>query len=209
MVRRTGLMPGPRSQIAYVFGYASLVEMREPLVCGGVTYFAVLGQIRGFRRFWGAAMNNWEAAPSRKHFVDPQTRRPPHIRVAFLDVEEQAGAAVNGLAVPADAARLADLDVREVNYLRVDISYAFEPPLPHPVFAYRGTPEARARRRADSSNAEICVSSEYLARVRRGFAALGPSSLAEFERTTDPLSFPTRNLELVQPGPAPDSFGSA
>lgn len=176
--------------------------MRESLEIDGEVLMPVSGWLHGSRRVWGVAMNNWEAAPSLKHFVDPETRRAPRIRVAFLDVEEEADGAVNGLAVPVDATRLALMDEREVNYLRVDVSSRFEPRLSCPVFAYRGSPEARARRRAHRTDAELCVSRDYLAMVRRAFASLGPGSLAEFERTTAPLSFPLRRLELVQPGSA-------
>jgi cation transport regulator ChaC len=189
-----------RHQIAYVFGYGSLVGEPRTLVHGGSTYSAVPGHLSGFRRLWGVAMNNWEAAPSRKHFVEPRTRRVPRVRVAFLDLEKKGGAVVNGLAIPVDSAGLTELDVREVNYRRIDVSAAFEPRLRHRVFVYRGTVAARARCQPDSSDAEICVSRQYLTAVKRAFAALeGDGAAAEFERTTAPLAFPVRELELVQP----------
>ncbi len=188
---------------AHVFGYGSLVAMREPLAVRGDVLAPVPGRLAGFRRSWGVAMNNWEAAPAKKHFVDPRTRRPPHIRVAFLDAEEEAGRAINGLAIPVDAARLASLDAREVNYLRVEVSAAFEPRLPGRVYTYLGRPEARARCRARLPEAGAFVSRAYESAVRQAFASLGPESLLEFERTTAPLPFPLRDLELVDPaGPA-------
>lgn len=194
-------MPDADLDIAYVFGYGSLVGEPRSLLHGGATYAAIPGRLPGFRRLWGVAMNNWEAAPSRKHFVEPGTQRVPRIRVAFLDLEKSGGAAVNGLAIPVDSAGLAELDVREVNYRRTDVSSSFEPRLRHRVFVYEGTEAGRARCRPDSSDAEICVSRQYLTAVRRAFAALeGDDAAAEFERTTAPLAFPVRELELVQPG---------
>jgi hypothetical protein len=91
------------------------------------------------------------------------------------------------------------LDVREVNYERIDVSAAFEPRLAHRVFVYRGTSAARARRREGESGAEICVVGDYLAAVRQAFADLGEDALAEFELTTAALPFPRRDLEIVQP----------
>jgi cation transport regulator ChaC len=190
----------PNPQSAYVFGYGSLVAMRESLQTAGDLLAPVPGRLHGFRRLWGVAMDNWEAAPMQKHFVDPATRQPPRIRVAFLDVEEGPEGVVNGLAVPVDAARLGAMDEREVNYSRVDVSSSFEPRLPYRVYTYRGSEEARARCRVRDVDASVYVSRDYLVGVRRAFASLGPGSLAEFERTTAPLSFPLRSLELVQPG---------
>ncbi|HYJ21842.1 MAG TPA: gamma-glutamylcyclotransferase family protein [Solirubrobacterales bacterium] len=197
-------MPEPR--IDYVFGYGSLVARRAALMVEGARFPAVPARLGGFRRLWGVAMNNWEAAPSKKHYVDRADGRAPRVRIAFLDIEEKAGAGVNGLAIPVDAAHLAALDVREVNYERIDVSTAVEPRLPHRVFTYRGTDAARARRREGESGAEICVSSDYLAAVRRAFADLGADALAEFELTTAVLPFPQRDLELIQPAPGSEDI---
>ena len=190
-----------RSGVDYVFGYGSLVALRTPLVVEGVIYPAVPCRLRGFGRGWGVAMNNWEAAPGKKHYVDRASRRAPRVRIAFLDLEQQAGAAVNGLAIPVDAAQLADFDAREVNYERIEVSAALEPRLPGCVFVYRGTKEARARRHDDESGTEICVSGGYVAAVRRAFADLGEEFLAEFESTTTELPFRQRDLVMVQPTP--------
>lgn len=188
---------------AYVFAYGSLAELREPLRLGDEELRPVPGRLNGFRRFWGVAMNNWEEAPSRKHFVDPETRQPPSVRVAFLDIEEEAGATVNGLAIPVDDERLAALDLRERRYTRLDVSATFEPALAHTIYAFVGREDARERVRSDSADEPIVVSEEYLERVRRAFDAIGPDARAEFERTTEPLPFPTRPLEQVLPGPPP------
>jgi len=190
----------PHAEPAYVFAYGSLAELRDPLVIDGEELPAVPGRLIGFRRFWGVAMNNWEEFPSRKHFVDPQTRQPPHVRVAFLDIEEREGATVNGVAIPVDPERLADLDTRERRYRRLDVSASFEPALAHPVHAYVGREDARARARSDSAGEPIVISDEYLTQVRSAFKALSPDALAEFDRTTEPPPFPTRTLEQVLSG---------
>jgi len=181
-----------------VFGYASLVALPEST--------AVPGRLRGFRRRWGAAMNNWEGGDAVKRFIDPETGERPRIRVAYLDIYEDAGCAVNGLALPVDRERLDALDAREVNYERVELTAAFEPagaagPLPGSsrVFAYLGLPEARERCRLGAERGDVFVSRDYAAGVRRAFAGLAPGALAEFDRTTDSLPFPERNLRVVEP----------
>jgi cation transport regulator ChaC len=192
-------MPDPSSGHAYVFGYASLVGLREPFAVGGAERRPIAGRLRGHRRHWGAAMDNWDSANDHKHFVEPGTGERPHLRVAYLDVEADEGGTVNGLAIPVDAARLAVLDAREVNYSRVDVSSAFEPAIPQRVFTYVGTAAARERCRRGAADGNLFASRDYVAATRRAFELLAPDALAEFDRTTEPLPFPERDLKLVWP----------
>jgi hypothetical protein len=184
-----------------VFGYASLVALEAD---------AVPGHLHGYRRFWGTAMNNWEGGEDAKHFLDRQTGERPRIRVAYLDLREQEGSAVNGVAIPVDAERLAAFDAREINYERIDVSGAFEPAAtsaaaagpadpPARVFTYIGLGAARERCRQGAADGDIFVSRDYAAGVRLAFARLGADAFNEYERTTDPLPFPERGLCVVPP----------
>jgi dephospho-CoA kinase len=175
----------------YVFGYASLVGLADAE--------AAPGRLRGYRRFWGAAMNNWEGGDGVKHWLDRETGERPHIRVAYLDVKPGDGGLVNGIAIPAGAARLAALDAREVNYRRVEVTAAFEGPAPGRVFTYVGLDAARERCSEGAREGNVFVSSAYFASVRRAFDLLAPDALAEFDRTTDPCPFPEHDLKLVPP----------
>jgi hypothetical protein len=189
--------------LTYVFGYASLVGLRT--ACSSdVEDVPLPGRLRGFRRRWGVAMNNWEGGDAVKHFVDRATGERPRIRVAYLDIYEEVGCAVNGLALPVDRARLEALDAREVNYERVELSAAFEPdggpghlPGSPRVFAYLGLDAARERCRRGAADGDAFVSRDYAQGVRRAFAGLAPGALAEFDRTTDPLPFPERDLRVI------------
>jgi hypothetical protein len=192
-------MSDPTAGLAYVFGYASLVGLGEPFAVGGIEHRPVAGRLHGFRRHWGAAMDNWDAVNDHKHFVEPGTGERPHLRVAYLDVEPSNGGTVNGLAIPVDAARLAVLDAREVNYARIDVSGAFEPAIPQRVFTYVGTDAAHERCRRGAAEGDVVVSRDYLAAVRRAFELLALDALAEFDRTTEPLPFPERDLKLIWP----------
>lgn len=192
-------MPDPSAGPAYVFAYASLVGLREAFAVGGVEHEPVAGRLRGFRRSWGAAMDNWDAANDHKYFVEPGTGERPRLRVAYLDVEPSEGGTVNGLAILVDAARLLVLDAREVNYSRIDVSGAFEPSLPQQVFTYVGTEAARERCRQGAAAGDVFVSRDYVAAVRRAFEQLAPEARAEFDRTTEPLPFPEVDLKLIWP----------
>ncbi|HMJ73704.1 MAG TPA: gamma-glutamylcyclotransferase family protein [Solirubrobacterales bacterium] len=181
----------------YVFGYASLVALEAA--------DALPARLRGFRRCWGVAMNNWEGGEEVKHWLDRATGERPRIRVAYLDIYEQAGSAVNGLALPVDAERLAAFDRREINYERVDVSAAFEPPISDRVFTYIGLDAARERRRQGAADGDVFVSRDYVADVRGAFEHVGAEALAELDRTTDPSPFPERDLQVMLPSSATGS----
>ncbi|HET7054405.1 MAG TPA: gamma-glutamylcyclotransferase family protein [Solirubrobacterales bacterium] len=175
--------------IDYVFGYASLVALADEK--------AALGRLRGFRRSWGVAMNNWEGGARVKHWLDRVSGERPRIRVAYLDIYEDADCAVNGLALPIDAERLPALDAREINYRRVDVTAAFEGDATGQVFTYVGLDAARERYRQGIDEGNTFVSRSYLSEVRRAFERLSPEELPEFDRTTDPLPLPARDLLRV------------
>jgi len=170
----------------YVFGYASLVALENA--------DALPGRLRGFRRRWGVAMNNWEGGEDAKHWLDRESGERLRIRVAYLDIYEQAGSAVNGLALPVDRERLAELDAREINYRRIDVTGAFEGGVAGRVFTYIGLDAARERCRQGIADGNVFVSRDYAAAVRAAFGRLAPSGLPEFDRTTDPLPFPEKDL---------------
>jgi len=218
--------------VDWVFGYASLVALREPAAVDGEERAPVPGRLRGYRRGWGVAMDNWDPVNDPKHFIDPETGERPRIRVAYLDVVPDGGwgtdgprrspvgtgpgPTVNGLALPVDDAHLAELDEREVNYERIDVTSLFEPngaledappdppdpasdpPAPGRVFTYVGTPAAHERCRRGTEQGNAYVSAEYVAAVRDAFALLAPDALPEFDRTTDPSPFPPRDLALIR-----------
>jgi hypothetical protein len=173
----------------YVFGYASLVALLDA--------DALPGRLRGYRRCWGVAMDNWKGGGGVKHWLDRKSGERPRIRVAYLDLREREGSSVNGLALSVDADRLAELDAREVNYARIDVSAAFEPAVKGGVFTYVGLDAARKRCRQGTAEGNVCVSGDYVSLVRRAFDRLGHGALAEFDRTTDPLPFPERDLRVV------------
>lgn len=189
----------PEPAVTYVFGYASLVALPESLAIEDGEQAPLAGRLRGYRRFWGAAMNNWEGGNAVKHFLDRETGERPRIRVAYLDIEPSEGSTVNGVAIPVDAERMAQLDAREINYSRVDVASDFEGPAPGRVYTYMGLAAARERCRQGAAEGNAFVSRDYAAGVRRAFESLGFDALAEFDRTTDPLPFPERDLQVVLP----------
>ena len=66
-------------------------------------------------------MDNTRDLPGYKYYVAPDGTRPA-VFVAFLDVAPAAGASVGGVCSPVDATLLAELDARERNYERRDVT---------------------------------------------------------------------------------------
>jgi gamma-glutamylcyclotransferase (GGCT)/AIG2-like uncharacterized protein YtfP len=157
-----------------------------------------VARLHGWRRGWGAAMDNAVTIPGYKYFLAPDGSRPD-VCVAFLDVHEDDAAAVNGVCMPVDAATLAALDERERNYRRVDVTVAVEPAI-GPTWTYVGRPESRARYAHAAAAERLVVASEYAATVERGFRSLGDGAWAEFASRTDDHRPPLRELRRVDLG---------
>lgn len=134
----------------HVFAYGSLVA------AGGRA-----ARLRGHRRFWGVAMDNMRDLPGYKHYVD-ETGARPAVFVAFLDIEPDAGAEVDGVCLPVDAEALAALDQRERNYRQIDVTGLVDP---HPgggrVWAYTGLEESRERLAAARRRGNAVIAAAY------------------------------------------------
>lgn len=186
--------------LGYVFGYGSLVAELAPRVIppDALPRAPFWATLHGYRRCWDVAMDNAAGGQGGKHFIDPATGERPAIQIAWLNVEAVAGAACNGLAVPVDAALLADLDRREASYGRVEIGAALEPSAPLPVWTYIGTERARALYEEAHARGTAVVSRAYSDAVRAAFAGVGADALAAYEASTVPPEAPLRDLHFVR-----------
>ena len=155
-------------------------------------------ELDGARRVWGVAMDNREAIPGYKVFLDPADGSRPPVHVAFLDLAE-AGAdapALNGVLVALDAPALEAFDRRERNYERIDVTERV-PGAPGRVWAYAGSAAGRARLAAGLREGTAVVSRAYLDGVHEGFARLGDGQIERFRATTQPPPVPVRELRRV------------
>jgi hypothetical protein len=152
-----------------VFGYGSLVADH-----------AVPCELRGFRRYWGVAMDNRVDIPGYKHFEDGDGHRPP-VYVCFLDLRPDPGSTVHGAAIEVED--LSVLDARERNYQRVEVE--------RDLYTYVGSPEGRARRDRGLQEGSARISRQYADAVAASFAALG----LLYEADPDPC--PRADLRVV------------
>lgn len=149
-----------------VFGYGSLV------LRGGTP-----ARLRGYRRAWNVAMDNRVTIPGYKYYVDAAGERP-QVVVTFLGLVPGDG--VDGVVFEGDQA---ELDARERQYERVDVTHAID--VPGPVFAYIGRDVAIARFEAGLREGRAVAQRSYVESVR-GIAPPPPFPVLDLERVEVP-----------------------
>ena len=176
----------------YVFGYGSLVAgefvpSRERGSEGFVT------DLHGAGRGWGVAMDNRIDLPGYKRYLDPAGRRPA-VSVCFLDIVDSPQTRVNGICLPVTGAELAELDRRERNYDRIEVSDRFSDVDDARVWTYRGSAEGRARFDVAVREGTAVIDAGYLDAVSVGFRALGEREWEACAPSLDPGGLPVREL---------------
>jgi cation transport regulator ChaC len=172
----------------FVFGYGSLAaEATQQQVAF----------LSGYVRSWEVAMDNLAQIPGYKYYVDPLTGERPAVHVTFLDLIPEPDAETVGLLLRADPRILAMLDARERNYDRVEVTdlVRTHPAIRTRVYAYLGTPAARARYAAAAANHTAVISRAYQDDVEQGFAQAGLSD--RYAASTRPPECPVRELTRI------------
>ena len=166
-----------------MFGYGSLAIL--PGVSPGRAFAAdgFVADLAGWERFWGVAMDNRRDRPGYKYYLDQRGHRPD-VYVAYLDIRQRAGARVNGVCLPVDAGRLAELDARERNYERVDVSDQLGVDGTR-IWTYVGSAAARGRLTRGRALGSAVIEARYLDLVSAAFRQLGA---AEYDACAASLS---------------------
>jgi len=178
----------------HVFGYGSLVlDGRRGAVA----------RLPGYRRVWGVATDNVRAIPGYKLYLRRSDGSRPAIYVAFLDLEPARGAGVNGVVRAVSAAELEQLDRRERNYDRVEVSGQIDG-LHGRIWTYVGSAAGRERLRRGREERCAVISRDYLEKVRAGFRGLGEEEELAFADSSMLDGLPVWDLERVDlPADAP------
>ena len=182
---------------AYVFGYASLV-----LDAGTDAVRAVLP---GYRPVWGVATDNRRAIPGYKMYLRRSDGVRPAVYVAFLDLEPDPDSEVEGVVRPVSAQKLDELDRRERNYDRIEVTdeilsgRSFD----GPIWAYRGSEAGRERLREGRAERRAVVSRDYAEKVAAGFRALGQDDYGHRLITEGLDGLPVLDLERIDLPPDP------
>jgi gamma-glutamyl AIG2-like cyclotransferase len=146
-------------------------------------------------------MDNTRDLPGYKHYLDPETGDRPAVYVAYLDLVPDPRTAVNGVVFPVEDAALRELDQRERNYERRDVTAQLDPPIGGRAWTYIGTAAARERLERGRERGATVVDRVYFDTVRDGFAQLGPAELERFDASTDSPPAPMTALRRVDMPP--------
>ncbi len=201
-------MTGAGDARQWLFVYGSLVGQLARPRSRTLRADGAIVDPQGLRRCWGVSMDNRVTIAGYKYYVDPVTGRQPAVYVAFLDLEPCADGAVNGICIPVTAERLAVLDRRERQYVRVDVRDRL-PMVSGPVWVYVGSEEGRRRRREGDRTGRTVVVRDYVSRVRRAYSGLGADEREAFERSTAPTGCPVRTLWRREVAGAPAEVRAA
>jgi gamma-glutamylcyclotransferase (GGCT)/AIG2-like uncharacterized protein YtfP len=184
----------------FVFGYGSLVARPGPVLTRELKEHGFVAELAGLRRVWGVAMDNRRDLPGYKYYTDGRGRRPA-VFVAYLDLAPvhaapgDGAATINGLCLPVDDAALEQLDRRERNYERADVSDRLDADGAR-VWAYVGRASARERFAAGRRTGTAVIDAGYVRTVEAGFAVLGDEELASARTSLAPGDLPV--LELTR-----------
>ena len=179
----------------FVFGYGSLANVPGPIPVRRVAAGGFVADLDGFARSWGVAMDNRSDLPGYKYYTDPRGHRP-EVYVTYLDVRERAGARVNGVCIPVDDAQLAELDARERNYKRVDVSDRVGVEGVR-IWTYVGTAASRRRLTRGRELGQAVIDAGYLGLVSEAFRRLGPAEYDACARSLAPGDLPVAELTRV------------
>jgi hypothetical protein len=156
--------------------------------------------LHGWDRTWNVCTDN--TTSERVRYYEPGTGIRPPVQVLFLNLERSAGASVTGVLIPVGGVQLSDLDRREGNYDRIDVTGAVSTPdgvaRPGVVWAYVGKPRRVARARQAKLAGTARIRREYLDAVRAAFGSYN-GLLTDLERTLTPPPAPVVSLDRVVP----------
>ncbi len=186
----TATAPAPEIRLGpgehAVFGYGSLLSIASLERTLGRTYTGpfVVCSVDGWRRTWNVSM------PNDAFVYREQGRWVTPAKIFYLNVEPDAGRAVNGVLFVVNDEELRRFDAREWIYDRVDVSarlrgvevtggqaWLYQGKPAH-VSAHPPTPEGGAVRRT------------YLEIISQGHRALGEPFVRAYEASTDPVPLP-------------------
>ena len=177
-----------------VFAYASLVDPASTAeTLGREVEVAAPARLEGWRRRWSVARDN---LASEKCFARAGDGSVPRFCLGLnLEPAAPGDEAPNGALIEVTMAELDRLDLREMRYLRVDVTDAITelPPGIARAFAYTARPERFAATPPD----DAVIIASYRRAVEAAFDSLGPGQLDLYRLSTGPPPVPVVDGVLV------------
>jgi len=186
----------------YVFGFGSLVHEPQLLNYLGKKEFKSGDlyhcRLKGYRRCWNIAMDNRITLPKYKYYVNADTGERPEIYVTFLNIRPYANGEVAGVLFKVGEEQLEQLDKRERNYDRIEITQLLDFEPPGTSWVYIGKYEAELRYQKGVTDNSSVISRQYYDLVYEAYNMQGQAAALDYLETTDKPIVPFMNLKIVR-----------
>ena len=153
-----------------LFGYGSLINRSSAEKTLGRKLDPSLVRnawLNGYRRTWN--VYDLVVAEGQDGLTMP---------MAFYDVERDPASRCNGVLIPIKSEDLTSFDIRERQYIRVDVTETVQPVVPGVVYTYVGKAEARELPK------DTVVAESYEKLVADGVRSRGESFMQDFNAST-------------------------
>lgn len=191
-------------QSNFVFGYGSLVNwdnlqqyLGRKLTPG--SDFVICG-LKNFHRCWNVAMDNRLDFPNYKYYIEEKTGKRFNGFVTFLNIRFDQDKTIIGVLFRVSEPELENLDQRERNYQRIDITHQINRTIQGKAWVYLGLEQAKNRYHEGLVKRNVVISQEYFDLVTDAYFSLGNYAFSNYIATTDKLEVPTLDLKRCKVG---------
>ena len=199
----------------FVFGYGSLMNVtnlqrylgrdlispqmfeREAKNKSIIEDFTYCG-LKDFRRCWNIAMDNRLDLPDYKYYINKKTRIRPQGFITFLNIRSHRNTTIDGILFSVSDRELKQLDRRERNYQRIDVTDKIDLKVQGNVWVYIGLKEAEERYKKGLKQGNVMIAKNYFDAVYKAYLLLGEKALFNYLATTDKPLVPIVNLKKCQ-----------
>lgn len=200
-------------QANFVFGYGSLIDVAnlQKYLARNLTILPqsfkltsrksfpiadyLFCNLQGFSRCWNIAMDNSIDLPQYKYYVDSKNNIRSQGFVTFLNIRPDKDKTILGILFRVSPSELQQLDRRERNYQRIDVTHQIDLPITGIVWVYIGLKEAEQRYQQGIKQGNAMISQSYYHGVYNAYLSLGKKALTNYLMTTEKPTVPIVNLE--------------
>lgn len=183
-----------------VFGYGSLMNvaklqkyLERDLTLNLDYQFCGL---KDFQRCWNVAMDNRVDLPDYKYYINRNTGIRFAGFVTFLNMRPQPNQMLTGILFLVSDKELDNLDRRERNYRRINVTNSLNIAVQTPAWTYIGLDDAEKRYLQGLKQNNAIIPQAYWSSVNDAYLSLGKKAFADYLGTTDRPKIPVRDLEM-------------
>lgn len=140
-------------------------------------------------------MNNQVDLPEYKYYRLRQNNKRLNGFVTFLNIRPYPDRIVSGILFRVSNAELKNLDLRERNYQRINITNQLNVKAQN-AWVYIGSKDAEQRHQTGLSQEKAVICQDYYNSVQNAYLSLGEKEWANYIATTDKPNLPIMDLKV-------------